>query len=211
MAVPKTIQLVVYMLLLCALGVQWAQEYRTRNLKTLNWDRLPYYLSGWQGENMQFSALFGADPADSSTLREYESRGRDIVVYVGFHADLPTTLDYHTPLLCYPAQGWKIVSESKREVGAFRGHRVTASDIVVEKNNERRVVEWWYHAGSRVYEKRLRQTLLMVGRAVVTGRTDGAIVRVETPIVDGSEENARATLHAFSPALLASLERALPQ
>lgn len=200
-------------ILLCTLaGGKAASNVKKRQLRQVHWDAIPYQLGPWAGREERFDPVFGGDPADSSLLRIYT--GKDVatvIVYIGFHTDLPTTLDYHTPEVCYPAQGWKVVWGSRCSVGVFRGNWIQAKQIVVDKAEERRLVVWWYHAGSRPFEKRIRQVYRMMALALVTGRTDGAIVRVETPLGNRDEREALGPITEFSRVLLPALENALPQ
>lgn len=204
--------IVIALMLSTLAGVRGASRSKHRQVRNVMWDRVPYRLGPWTGTEARFDPVFGVDPADSSLLRIYRTYDLlPIIVYVGFHGDLPTSLDYHTPVVCYPAQGWQIVSTGKSSLGAFRGNPVQASEIVVEKGGERRLVVWWYHAGSQSFEKRIRQVYMMVALAMFTGRTDGSIVRVEVPLAQGSEEAVREELQRFSRLLLPALEDALPQ
>src|SRR5437763_7233932 len=129
-------------------GVQAAARIKTGHLRLPDWSLLPYQLGEWQGRDTHFDPLFGTDPADSSLLRIYTSASATVViVYAGFHKDLPSSLDYHSPQLCYPAQGWKIERESTCLVGEFRRTWIKANEIQVTKDGGKRLVTWWYHAG----------------------------------------------------------------
>lgn len=199
--------------LLCAFaGVEGAQYYKRLQLRQVTWDRVPKQLGAWEGQNAHFSPLFGKDPADATLLRVYIRRDvAPITVYAGFHSDLSDGLEVHTPELCYPAQGWHVISEEKCALGAFRGKGLLAREIVVGKEQERRLVVWWYFAGSQPFEERIRRVYGMMIQAMLTGRTDGALVRLETPIESTGTQGARDRIVTFARLLIPALENALPQ
>ncbi len=206
------IAIVIAVMLAALAGTHAAQRAKAHQLRQPDWNRVPYHLGEWQGRDMHFDPVYGGDPADSSLLRAYESMTAPaVIVYAGFHRDLPTSLDYHTPELCYPAWGWAVESGSRCRVGMFRGNWVKANEITVVKDGERRVVVWWYHAGPNPFERRIRQVYRLMMMSMFTGRTDGTIVRVETQIAGESQQAAEARVLQFSRDLLPKLEAALPQ
>lgn len=194
-------------------GVQAASRYHAAHASAVpNWAVVPYTINGWTGADGQFDPVYGTDPADTSLLRVY-SKGDagHVIAYTGFYGNLSEILEVHTPELCYPAQGWAVVSSTKTTTGVYRGERIPASEIVVEKDGERRLVTWWYNGGSRPFENRIRYVYGMMALSAFSGRTDGSMVRFET-IVDGSgDDAARQKLADFQKGFLPALDQALPR
>jgi len=129
---------------------------------------------------------------------------------VGFFGDLATILDVHTPELCYPAEGWRILHFGKSIGGDFRGERIHARQIMADKAGNRRLVVWWYNAGSRPIETRILHVYAMLAMSTITGRTDGSIVRLETPVSEDGETAAERRINEFQKSMLPQLDRALP-
>lgn len=200
-------------LLLCAFaGVEGAQYYKRLQLRQVTWDRVPKQLGAWDGQDADFSPLFGKDPADATLLRVYRTQDvAPITVYAGFHTNLSDGLEVHTPDLCYPAQGWRVMSGEKCSLGAVRGKQLAAREIVLGKEQEHRLVVWWYFAGSQPFEERIRRVYGMMIQAMFTGRTDGVLVRLETPIDSTGTQGARDRIVTFARLLIPALESALPQ
>jgi EpsI family protein len=192
-------------------GVRAMSHLRGEQQRKPAWSTIPYGLAGWRGENASFDPIYGADPADSSLLRTYSFNGKPLViVYVGFYSNLATILDVHTPELCYPAQGWTVSDATFAPAALFRGSPVPAKQIVADKSGTKRLVMWWYNAGSRPFENRIRYVYAMLAMSTFTGRTDGSMVRIETPIATGGETDASSRIEEFRKVFLPSLERALP-
>jgi EpsI family protein len=176
-----------------------------------NWSAVPYEMAGWTGKDATFDPVYGSDPSDTSLLRVYSKpTATPIIVYVGFYKDLSAILEIHTPELCYPAQGWRIQSVGRSSSGQFRGRTILAKEIVVDKTGDKRLVTWWYNAGSKPFETRLRYVYGMLLRSAVTGRRDGSLVRIETPLGAMDEAHGNAEIEEFRSSFLPALEQALP-
>jgi EpsI family protein len=189
-----------------------ATHYRLEQRRLPNWSAISYRIGDWSGSDAQFDPLYGSDPADTALLRVYRQRANPpVIAYVGFFQDLATILDVHTPELCYPAQGWVVLESGIWKPGTFRGKHIPATRIVADKNGDRRLVVWWYNAGSRPFETRIRYVYAMLAMSTFTGRTDGSLVRLETPFNANNESGAIVRIEAFQRVFLPELERALPQ
>ncbi len=192
-------------------GVRAASRSHNSLERLPDWGAVPYEFDGWSGKDASFDPIYGADPSDTNLLRVYDRPdGTPIIVYVGFYKDLATVLDVHTPELCYPAQGWAIQSVGHSRSGQFRGQPISAKEILADKNGTRRLVTWWYNAGSRPIETRIRYVYGMLLMSTITGRRDGSLVRIETPISVGSEATANVEIEKFQQDFLPTLEKALP-
>jgi len=192
-------------------GVRAASRSRHSTELLPDWSAVPYELAAWSGRDTTFDPVYGSDPSDTSLLRVYTKSGQSpIIIYVGFYKDLATILEVHTPELCYPAQGWRIRPAGRSSGGQFRGHAISAKQILAGRNGTNRLVTWWYNAGSKPFETRIRYvygTLLM---STFTGRRDGSLVRIETPIDIRGEAAANAEIEEFRSAFLPALDKALP-
>jgi len=193
-------------------AVQIATRYHRQQKQEPNWNVVPYQIDGWSGFDGRFDPIYGADPSDTRLLRVYrQAADPPVILYVGFFGDLATILDVHTPELCYPAEGWEIHrSGISSGAGDFRGQKIHASQILADKAGNRRLVVWWYNAGSRPIETRIRYIYAMLAMSTITGRTDGSIVRLETPVGEDGEAVAEKRIELFQRTFLPQLDRALP-
>jgi len=191
--------------------VRVATRYRLSQTRLPDWSAVPYHFDGWSGVDGEFDPVYGVDPAQTSLLRIYhQEESTPVIVYVGFYSNLATILEVHNPEHCYPGQGWTISSIGKPETGLFRDKRIPAQEIIVNKNGNRRVVRWWFNAGSQPIKTRIRHVYAMLAMSTITGRTDGSIVRLETPVDHNGEAAAETRINEFQKRMLPQLERALP-
>lgn len=197
--------------LACFAAVLVVSPNRRPQRRLPNWDLVPYTIDGWSGAEAKFDPIYGTDPAESSLLRIYR-RGEEVpvILYVGYFGDLSTILDVHTPELCYPAQGWSIIGSRISPPVTFRGKPIQSKQIVADKLGNRRLVVWWYNAGARPIGTQLRHVFAMLAMSTLTGRSDGSMVRLETPVDGGGEAAAEARIVEFRRSVLPELEKTLP-
>ena len=115
----------------------------------------------------------------------------------------------HSPLVCFPGQGWEIVSvrDSVLEAG---GDRVNASTGLLRKGAEAQYILYWFQAGGRrTSPGTFMQKLNLFGSALLEGEEANAFVRVTAVAPGGdaqaAEANARRFLESFYPSFKAYL------
>jgi EpsI family protein len=211
----KRIRAVILIVLLAAasLGARAGRTYRLNLVqKPPDWKELPYHFGDWSGREARFDKIYGEDPADDALLRSYQGKdGKHIIVYVGYYKDLAAVMELHNPELCYPSQGWSIGPIGESEEDSYRGTTLRARTMIVNMNGHGRAVMWWYNAGSRPFEDRLRYVYVSLAMAALRGRTDGSLVRLEAPLEDEDGAAAISRLAKFRSDFLPLLERAQPQ
>jgi EpsI family protein len=190
-----------------------ASHYRSDTVRhPPDWAVLPYQLGEWRGWDEKFDPMYGKDPSDSMTLRTYEGKGhKHVFVYIGYYADLPAIMEIHNPEICYPAQGWSIVSHGESNLALYRGKPHRAQQMLVSNVGNNRLVMWWYNVGSHPFEDRLRYVYVFLAFSSLQGRTDGSLVRLEAPLEGEEQEAARIRLERFRNDFLPALDRALPR
>lgn len=201
----------IVLLAVTMVGVRTASKSRSSFQLLPDWNSVPYDFAGWHGKDATFDPVYGSDPSDTNLLRVYVRQDEPaVIVYVGYYKDLATILEVHTPELCYPAQGWTIRSARNSSSGQFRGQPISAKQILADKNGSKRLVTWWYNAGSKPFETRIRYVYGMLMMSTITGRSDGSLVRIESLIGPDGEAGATERIETFRKSFLPVLEKALP-
>jgi len=120
----------------------------------------------------------------------------------------------HSPEVCLPVGGWEVFSIDPVEVslpdtvyGTF-----TLNRAVIEKGLSRQLVYYWFEQrGKRMTNDYLAKADV-VWDSLTIGRTDGALVRLVTPINRGeTETEADARLQGFMAEMLPRLPRFIPE
>jgi EpsI family protein len=179
---------------------------------------LPLRLAGWEGRDApafdpKIVQVLGVD---EYVNRLYVDRNSTVMsLYVGFYESQRQGDTMHSPLNCLPGAGWQAVRQDRVTLHV-RGAdgapvAVTVNQFVIQKGLSRQMVLYWYQSHGRVIASEYTSKLYMVYDAMRLNRTDGAMVRVITPIRDRGEEAAAAGLaNAFVQQIFPSLSRLLP-
>ena len=132
---------------------------------------------------------------------EYQRKGGDFI---------------HSPKLCLPGAGWFIEKNSRRQL-KFDPHgkgsltQLKFNELVIQKGSHRQLSYYWYQGRGRNYTSEYAAKFYMVWDGMWRRRTDGALIRLITPLLPGiSVEEARRTLDRFALSVSSSLEDYLP-
>lgn len=173
---------------------------------------LPTTLNGWSAIDLEIDQdIADMLRADANVQRVYEHPlGYWVYVYVGYYGTARGGAPEHTPDICYPAQGWKIVGRSEIEVGGRSG--LGAQEFVVEKEGETRLVHFWYRnrTSTGMTSTAALQLRNFWGR-LASNRGDGALVRLSTPVLHGELGTAREKLSVLDTAVDAALTGVWPE
>lgn len=149
--------------------------------------------------------------ADFNLQRLYaHSLGGFVSLYIGYYGTARGGTPEHTPSACYSAQGWSILERATLSSGVESAGRVR--EYVVESQGRRELVMFWYRSFRRsgiVSTTRLRLDHLL--GQLESGRGDGALVRISTPLTGFEREAARAMLFSFARSLEPELDARWPK
>ncbi|NBZ90038.1 VPLPA-CTERM-specific exosortase XrtD [Rhodobacteraceae bacterium CYK-10] len=176
----------------------------------------PAQLGAWvasspQSLDPQVAKVLAADDYHSVTLTKAGER-QPVDLFMAWYKDQMTG-GTHSPTICLPSAGWEIAGlQSVPAPEGVEGAPFTLNRTVIQKGMERMLVYYWYdQQGVRTassYYAKLSMTL----SKLETGRSDGAIVRLITPIGPGeSDSAAEARLQDALRAVVVPLPRFLPK
>lgn len=111
--------------------------------------------------------------------------GTPVNFYVAFYASQRRGVSPHSPQVCIPGGGWVI---SQLERTAFKlndGSPIDVVRVVIDRANQRQIVYYWFEQrGRRIANEYWMKWYLFVD-ALTRNRTDGALVRVVSPLRPG--------------------------
>lgn len=153
----------------------------------------PKQIGTWQqtGGDAQFdNQTLEVLRASDYLSRDYKGTdGRVLNFYVGYYASQRDGATYHSPLNCLPGSGW-VMSEPGTITITPKGRPAfVANRYVIQNGYHKDLLIYWYQGRGRAVASEYWGKIFTVIDSVRRRRSDGAMVRITTP-VESSEPAA---------------------
>ena len=154
----------------------------------------PTQLSNWTGTDIaiQKDVLEVLGPGDF-LLRVYQNPAEKqpfVDLFIAYFPSQRTGDTIHSPKHCLPGSGWLPV-ESSRVTLSLPGHSpFPANRYVIAKGDSRQLVLYWYWAHDRGVASEYWAKFYLVADSMRMNRSDGALVRITTPMYSGETAEA---------------------
>jgi len=128
---------------------------------------------------------------DDYVLADYTRPGEiPVNLYVSYYASQRKGQSVHSPRVCLPGGGWQLrdFATVGVEIPGHGAQRVNRALITL--GNERQLVYYWFKQRDRIVTNEWLVKWYLFVDALFRNRTDGALVRLITPIPTGGEEGA---------------------
>jgi EpsI family protein len=175
-------------------------------------DAFPHVLGAWHGREatiFETNALNTLKLTDALMRRYVDPAGRSIWLYIGYWAT-QTGGEIHSPRNCLPAAGWEPIEASLLTIPLPAPHpAITINRYLIQKQQETQLVLYWYHSQGKAVASDLAAKIELVRRAIARNRTDGALVRISSPVHGGVQQTTER-LVAYAQAIYPVLGEHLP-
>jgi EpsI family protein len=172
---------------------------------------LPYTLGSLTAKDqpVQEQILQAAGVSDYINRIYFQAGDTAVQLYVGYYASQKTGDTIHSPKNCLPGAGWDPIQSGYATIRVPIARTIVVNQYVIQRDQEKQLVFYWYEGRGRVIASEYAGKFWMIADAISRNRTDGALVRVITPMNDG-EEGARTRLVHFAQVLFPALDRLIP-
>ena len=177
-------------------------------------ERFPTVAGVWEGRE---TTILDAKIVDKLKLndhlvRRYEDpAGRSLWTYIGYWQTQRKNAMIHSPKNCLPGNGWEPLEASRVTLGLPAPYgAITVNRYLIQKDQERQLVLYWYHSQGQAIAGEIAARVALIGNSAVRNRTDGAIVRISTPIY-GSVSETSAMAADYVRAVYPVLREFLPE
>ena len=203
---------VLVVVLLAAGAAGWGMAFQPAfNESPASLGTLPHELGGFIGEDLPIEAAVESMlRADFNLQRAYQHSLGDLVwLYLGYYGTERGGTPEHTPDVCYWANGWEVVHDETVTLPGVEG--ASAREFIVEQGGHQRFVLYWYRSyrAEGIPSTPLLHWDHFAGR-LTTGRADGALIRLSTPMPDRDVESARARTRRFAAELVPAIAERWP-
>lgn len=175
----------------------------------------PHTLAGWESQTIamdpRIENFLGVDDyiqADFSQPGEVP-----VNLYVAYYASQRKGVSPHSPRVCIPGGGWLISSLDRVElpVQAAGLTSLPVNRVLIVRNNQRQLVYYWFDQRGRKISNEYLMKWHLLNDSIRMNRTDGALVRLVTPVLAGETiEEAESRIKGFLNLLLPQLSNYIP-
>ncbi|MFZ5585531.1 MAG: exosortase C-terminal domain/associated protein EpsI [Thermodesulfobacteriota bacterium] len=173
-------------------------------------ETLPLALGPWRGigpdEKLDQATLALLRPQDYLLRNYIDPRGRPGALFVAYFGLQEEGAIIHSPRHCLPGGGWQINS---RQTVAAPGGPWSINHLVISHGLDRLSVLYWYQGRGRVEADEFRDRLHLLLDGLRLGRTDGALVRLTSPLAPGQSGPPAEQLE-MAAAIIPALARLMP-
>jgi EpsI family protein len=146
----------------------------------------PTAVGQWQGRDLPLDpAVVKVAAVNDFLNRQYQSQRQGEAL--------------HSPLFCLPGTGWQPVKNEAADLRVPTGDPRRINTLVVERGLDRLLVLYWYQTFARVTASEYWRKLFLMHDALVSGRTDVALVRITTIIESRDADGETKSLDVARP------------
>lgn len=96
---------------------------------------------------------------DDYLFADYEGDEGEVNLYIGYYYSAAKAYAAHSPLVCYPSQGWQIDSKPQKGKLVVGDHTVYYEEIITSLGDHKELVLYWYQArlktNNQVYKNKI--------------------------------------------------------
>jgi exosortase D (VPLPA-CTERM-specific) len=160
----------------------------------------PLAFPGWQGRSVAMDKVFidELDFTDYVQIDFHDQRGGTVDFYVAWYQSQRKGESIHSPETCLRGGGWNFERSGAVEVDVPGFGPVRVNRALLEQGGRRMLSYFWFPARGRMLTNGVELKLATMWDSLTLRRTDGALVRIITPLGPGEgEAEAEARLRAF--------------
>lgn len=148
---------------------------------------MPQTIGSWSSRDLPIDAEALAVLGEGDFLnRVYTGSGahaaQPVGLFIGYFPTQRTGQTIHSPQHCLPGAGWTFESSQYSNLRDIKGRNYQVGEYLITDGESKQFVIYWYQAHGRSIANEYKAKLTMVTDAIRTNRTDGALVRVITPV-----------------------------
>lgn len=208
-ALAKKISLVV-LFIVSIVMLKFLDKREENKINNISLSSFPLQLEQWQGRREPLPQ----DIVDELQITDYLMANYDnnrindsyINLYVAYYDSQRKGVSPHSPKVCIPGGGWEIAEFDRTVVNDMPVNRA-----LIRRGNESQLVYYWFVERGEVVANEYIKKWMLLRDAINKNRTDGSLVRVVTPILNGeSISDSEARVAKFISIAQSQLTRYLP-
>jgi EpsI family protein len=210
---PQFIAAIV--LLVPTLVLSQGIEFREKIPISRSLDQLPLQVGEWTGtrQGMEQRFVDSLDLSDYVIIDYRNSTGKSINLCVAYYESQRKGESIHSPATCLPGSGWLFREAEAITLSTPGQHRgsVKVNRAYMEKLGSKQLCYYWFSQRGRILSNAYQLKIFAFWDDLTKQRTDGALVRLITPVSESEElKEADARLQGFVRLIVPVLAEYIP-
>jgi exosortase D (VPLPA-CTERM-specific) len=190
-------------------------DFREKIPPNKSLSQFPLQIGDWTGRRVSMEKRFIdiLDLSDYVIINYKNEFGRQINFYTAYYESQRKGESIHSPASCLPGSGWIFKEAGISEIPViYKGNEtMQVKRAYMLKNDFRELSYYWFPQRGRILTNAYQLKMYAFWDALTRQRTDGALVRLITPVYkDENLENAESRLMSFTKELVPVLDDFLP-
>lgn len=180
-------------------------------------DTFPMELAGWTGKkqflNFDTERVLGADDYLMADFNNPNGTDRAPVnLLISYYISQTEGSGIHSPEVCIPAGGWEVSKweQVNVDISSLPGEKLVVNRAIIQKERERQLVYYWFEQRGRRITNDYVAKGYTVWDSIIRGRSDGALIRVTSPIDGNDIKGAEDRLKRFMELAMNEMPRFVP-
>lgn len=206
---------VASLLLVGAFTLQYSLFHQQMVLERKSFHSFPTTIGQWEGEfdtlTLPVLKSLGTDDYLNGQFRN-EQTGEVIHVLVSWYDKQTVSHAAHAPTSCLVGGGWDIETKGVLQPQGGDVRHFPVTQMVLTQRGQPLISNFWFWQRGRFVVSEWMNKWYLLMDSVVRQRSDGALVRLEMPVLPGRDiHRAQQTLDSFAEQLSMELAPYLPE
>lgn len=186
------------LILICVLGITCILVYsRYRAPQIVEKAPLKNYLMQLDGYETGQSVDLSSDHVsmlklDDYIFIDYKGQKRNPNLYIGYYYTASKAYASHSPMICYPSQGWKIDNKPSKSSLQVGSRTINYEEIIVSLGDRKELVLYWYQAGLQTNTQVYKNKISLGYNKLMNNDEQHGFVRVALPFNGNYNETKHA-------------------
>ena len=191
-------------------------EFREKIPIAKSFGQFPDQVGEWTGKSQAMEQLIidTLDLSDYIMINFSNRSGKWVNFYTAYYESQRKGESIHSPATCLPGSGWEFKEDGGKKI-SIPGHKnktIPVNRALMIKSGYSQLSYYWFPQRDRILNNAYQLKLYNFWDALTRQRTDGALVRVITPVYDNEKlADAEDRLQSFTQAIVPVLDEFLPK
>jgi len=188
-------------------------EFREKIPINKPFSEFPMAVAEWTGKRqaMEQAMMEALHFSDYIMVTYQNPEARMVDFYVAYYESQRKGEATHSPETCLPGSGWEFKQSGTASVDLGGGKSIRVNRALMVKNDFKQLSYFWFPQRGRILTSLPQVKLYAFWDALTRQRTDGALVRIITPVEGGEDiEQAEKRLTGFVRVIQPVLDEFIP-